>query len=92
MHAKGPLAAGRTAADPSRRGRPSPSRGRASSEHTQAEAAAHLGVAQTAIAKLEAGTRSLTLLEAVDLADFYGVALLDFGPRVLDGKDPARAL
>lgn len=54
---------------------------RVAAERTQAQAADALGLAQTAIAKLEAGARTLGFLEALELADLYGVSVLRFDPR-----------
>lgn len=51
---------------------------------SQHEAAAELGLAQSAIAKLEQGNRKLGLLEALDLAAFYGVPPTEFDPRQRD--------
>jgi transcriptional regulator with XRE-family HTH domain len=58
---------------------------RTAAGRSQAEAAACLGLAQTAIAKLEAGSRRLGLLEAIELGRFYGVSALTFDP---DGAAP----
>ena len=48
---------------------------------SQSEVAKRMGVAQSRIAKLELGTRRLLFVEAVDLADLYGVELARFDPR-----------
>ena len=48
---------------------------------TQQDAAETLGVAQSAIAKMESGRRALTLLEALDLAKLYRISPLDLDPR-----------
>jgi transcriptional regulator with XRE-family HTH domain len=54
---------------------------RAAAGCSQQQAADCLGLAQTAIAKLEQGRRHLGLLEALDLADLYGVPPEQFDPR-----------
>lgn len=53
---------------------------RTAAGRSQAEAAACLGIGQTAIAKLEAGSRRLGLLEAIELGHLYGVSALAFDP------------
>lgn len=50
---------------------------------SQAAAAAQLGLAQSAIAKMELGVRLLTFIEALDLANLYGVDPATFDPRVM---------
>jgi ribosome-binding protein aMBF1 (putative translation factor) len=47
----------------------------------QEDAAAQLGVAQSAIAKIETGRRTISFLEAADLADLYGIPLAELDPR-----------
>jgi transcriptional regulator with XRE-family HTH domain len=53
---------------------------------TQVDAAKHLGVSQSAIAKLEAGIRRLTFLDALDLMDRYGASLMELIPNHTAGE------
>ena len=48
----------------------------------QSAAARHLGVPQSRIAKIELGRRQLLFLEAVLLADLYGITLNRIDPRL----------
>jgi transcriptional regulator with XRE-family HTH domain len=48
---------------------------------SQVDAARALGIHQSLIAKIEAGTRRLYLAEAVRLADLYGCGLDAFNPE-----------
>lgn len=57
---------------------------------SQSEVAKRLGVAQSRIAKLELGTRRLLFVEAVELAEVYGVDLARFDPRTLTTPKPPR--
>jgi transcriptional regulator with XRE-family HTH domain len=56
---------------------------------TQAQAANHIGVAQSRIAKLETGTRRLLFSEAVALADLYRCRLTAFVPTQVDASAAA---
>jgi transcriptional regulator with XRE-family HTH domain len=55
---------------------------------SQEAAAAELGVAQSAIAKIEAGRRYVSFLEAADLAALFGISLSDLDPRGDSGRTP----
>lgn len=48
---------------------------------TQVEAARRLGVPQSQIAKLEVGQRTLSFVEALDMAEAYGIHPADLDPR-----------
>ena len=63
---------------------------RAAAGLSQSEVAKRLGVAQSRIAKLELGTRRLLFIEAVELAEVYGVDLARFDPRSYTSPKPTR--
>ena len=63
---------------------------RAAAGLSQSEVAKRLGVAQSRIAKLELGTRRLLFVEAVELAEVYGVDLGRFDPRSYTSSKPTR--
>jgi HTH-type transcriptional regulator/antitoxin HipB len=48
---------------------------------TQVEAARRLGVPQSQIAKLELGRRTLTFVEALEMAEAYGIHPIELDPR-----------
>jgi hypothetical protein len=54
-----------------------------------------LGLPESAIAKVERGQRQLSFLEALDLADLYGLSPLELDPRrggvTPERKEPERA-
>ena len=54
---------------------------RAEAGYSQAAAATALGIAQSAIAKIELGLRYVSFVEALDLAALYGVTPSDLDPR-----------
>ena len=54
---------------------------RAAAGVTQEEVASSLGRRKSWLAKLERGQRSLLFSEAIDLADAYGIALVDLFPN-----------
>lgn len=53
----------------------------------QSDAADRIGVTQSRITRLEAGSARLLYLEAVELAELYGVPVLSFDPRQLSAGD-----
>lgn len=55
----------------------------------QSDVADRLGVTQSRITRLEAGSARLLYLEAVELADLYGVPVLSFDPRQPSAGDHA---
>ena len=63
---------------------------RAAAGLSQSEVAKRMGVAQSRIAKLELGTRRLLFIEAVELAEAYGVDLARFDPRTFSTPKPPR--
>jgi DNA-binding XRE family transcriptional regulator len=60
---------------------------------TQGEAGNAIGLSQSTIAKIESGVRSVSLLEALGLAEAYRVSLTSLDPRrrVAEGTWPPKA-
>jgi hypothetical protein len=56
---------------------------------SQGKVAKRLAVAQSRIAKLELWTRRLLYVEALDLAEIYGVDVSSFDPRSYSQAKPA---